>query len=151
MPEAVLQTRPAPHHGLGVDAYVAITAPGSRYTDWLMHQQMLGFVSEGCPAYSEAELDETLLYSLSARKTAPEIEAAARRYWLIRYLESREGRELEAVVLDRTGPGYQVELTETRLRAFCLEKRHVRLAPGAQVRLRLIRACARAGLLRLQL
>ena len=150
MPKAVLQTRPAAHHGLGVDAYAPISRPFARYTDLLMHQQIIGLLEGGPVPHSEDDLKQALLYTASARASAREIEAASRRYWLLRYLEERAGGELEGVVLEPLRGGCLIELCETRLTAFCRVRPATPPAPGTRVRVRLTRAAARANVLWVQ-
>ena len=151
MPKAALQTEPAAHHGLGVDAYAPISSPHARYADLLMHQQIIDFLDHGEPPYSDEDLEEALLYTFTARTTAREIEFASRRYWLLRYLESRIGDDVQAVVLERVGSGCKADLTETGLRVFCQPGPGPAPAPGTRVRARLARVSARADEIRLQL
>jgi len=144
MPRAGLQTIPAPHRGLGVETYVPIDRPCSRYTDLLMQQQIIGLLESGRLLHSEEDLKWTLLYTASARTGVRDIEKAARRYWLLRHLQDKTGQEVDAVVLERFGAGYLVELAETLLRTFCPATLGVELTPGAGVRVRLAKVSARA-------
>ena len=149
MPKARLQTEPEPHHGVGADRYVPVTQPYERYTDLLMHQQLVAQVLRGQPAYTEGDLKEALLYTAYSRMTAHEIELAARRYWLLRYLEGQVGQQLDGVVLEAYPNACRVGLDETLLTAFCPVRR--RVTPGARVRVRLVRASARGDVLRVAL
>ena len=143
MPRAGLQTDPGPHHGLGVPAYVPIDRSCTRYTDLLMQQQLVGWLSGGAPARSSDDLAQELLYTASARDTVRTVERSSKRYWLLRYLEAQFPGEQEATVLETFGNGYLVELSETLLRAFCPARSSSSLQPGTRVRVRLAKASAR--------
>lgn len=149
LPAAVLQTAPAPHAGVGVAVYLPVTGPTRRCADLLMHRQIVQVLRTGCPAYGEADLQALMAETAAARLAAREIERNARRYWLLRWLEGREGATLEATVLERFDVGYLLELSETRLTAWC-PAAAPRLSPGAPLRVRLLHADARKDELRLQ-
>ena len=101
--------------------------------------------------YTEDDLKEALPYTALARTTGREIGRASRRYWLLRYLEGKAGGEAEAVVLTPLGNGCRLELTETRLTAFCAVRTTTSPAPGARVRVRLTKVCARSNVIRVEL
>ena len=151
MPKAILQTQPGAHHGLGSEAYAPITRPFMRYTDLLMHEQLVGFLEGVGVVFSDADLREALFRTASARMTARKIERASNRYWILRYLESRIGAALDAVVLERIGNGCLVELNETRMSGNCPGGVGTILEPGDGVQVRLVKVSARADVLRLQL
>lgn len=145
MPKARLQTEPAPHHGLGVDRYAPATEPLRRYTDLLMHQQIVGRLRDGQPPYSEEDLRQALLRTAYARAAARDITAAARRYWLLRHLEGQVGSTFDAVVLETVATGSRVLFADLPLTAFCPSRKPV--ARGTSLRVKLTRVSARADLL----
>ena len=151
MPRAILQTDPGAHHGLGSEVYAPITRPFMRYTDLLMHEQLVGFLEGGVAVFSNADLRESLFRTASARMTARKIESASNRYWILRYLESRIGAALDAVVLERIGSGCLVELNETRVSGICPGGVGTILEPGDRVQVRIVKISARADVIRLQL
>jgi exoribonuclease-2 len=148
MPRAGLQTNPAPHHGVGAEAYVRLDEACHRYADLLMHQQIIGFLDGGRAPFGEEDVKQALYYTAAARDAAREIANAARRYWLLRYLEGMVGQECAAVILESYAGNYLVELEETRLRSLAPATALVNLAPGTSVRVRLTRVSARADALR---
>jgi exoribonuclease-2 len=147
MPKATHQVEPAPHHGLGVECYTLVNQAGSRCTDLLTHQQIVSFLDDGKGPYNEEDLTQSLLYTWTARTAVHEVESVSRRYWLLRYLEERVGEETEAVVLERSGNRCVVELTETRLRGLCRIGSTGGMTPGRRMRVRIIKASARADVL----
>ena len=151
MPRARLQTMPEPHHGDGVDVCASIDRPLARYSDLLMHQQIISFLLGDGPVYTEGDLRDALSRTAYARDVVRQIVSNARRYWLHRHLEGQVGQVLNAVVLQPLREGSRVELTQTRLWAFCGTRRPTTLPPGTSIKVRLLAANARADLIRLEL
>lgn len=122
---AVTDTRPAPHSGLGLKAYTTATSPIRRYVDLLTQRQIRAVLGHETP-YSEKELT-TLLHSLEIPiANAGRAQFQRRRYWLIKYLESRKGEACDAIVLDCRRDAFTVLLKE-----YMLEWR-LPAAPGMQ-------------------
>lgn len=96
---AVVGTDPEKHAGLGVKAYTTATSPIRRYHDLLTQRQIKAILGYG-KAYSKPEL-ENILHSISvAVANASRVQSARKRYWIIKYLESKRGEAYEAMVLD---------------------------------------------------
>ena len=76
------------------------------------------------------------------------IQAARKRYWLIKYLQDLKGESFEGLVLDAHRDHYNVLLKE-----FMLESRlpisGLKLKPGDQIQVTIQHADARRGLLTL--
>ena len=147
MPRATLQTTPAPHAGVGAAAYVPITGACRRYTDLLMHRQLLGCLADGQAPLTPEALEHALLRTATARLAQQEITANAQRYWLLRDLEGRVGEALPAVVLERFTAGALVELTATRLHVYCPA---AALPPGAPLTVRVEHVSAPADVVRVR-
>lgn len=147
---ATLQAAPDRHHGLGVEAYAPTSQPLHRYADWLMHRQLVCLVQGGKPVFSEEELERALVETAWTREVTGQIEAAGRRYWLLKDLEGRLNDELGAVVLERRGRGYLVELEDCRLNGFVHGGRELWAMPGDRMRVRVVQVSARRDLVRLE-
>lgn len=147
---AELQTVPDRHHLLGVEACVPVTQPLHRYTDLLMHRQLIGFACSGAPRYSQEEMARVLVDTAWARQTVGRIESQTRRYWALKYLEDKQGEALPALVLERRGAGYLVELDDCRLKGYAAAGRELRAAPGDSLQVRISQVSARQDLLRLE-
>ena len=149
MPKARLRVGPEPHHGLGVGRYAPVSRPLHRYSDFLMHQQLVGYLDHGRPLYASQELEGALLRTARAREVARTIEAGSQRYWLLKSLEPRCGQPLEAVVLARLSGGCLVELAGCLLKAFLPIRRGQRFSPGQEIQVLLTHVSARRDVLRL--
>ncbi len=113
---AIIGTEPEIHSGLGVKAYVTATSPIRRYHDLLTQRQIKAVFGYHEP-YSKFEL-ENILQSISVPiANAGRVQAARKRFWIIKYLESRKGDAYEALVLDCHRDHYNVLIKEFMLEA----------------------------------
>ena len=151
MPKARMQTEPARHHGLGEEVYARVNHGLTRYTDLLMHQQVVGWLVDGQAPYAVEDLDAALLYTSSPRSAARDILRASTRYWLLKHIEAQVGEALSAVVLEAFQEGYRVLIEDTLSSAYCPSRSATRLVPGRRVQVKVKRASARANVLSLEL
>ena len=108
---AVIGTDPEIHSGLGVKAYVTATSPIRRYHDLLTQRQIKAIFGYG-KAYSKTELED-ILQSISVTiANAGRVQSSRKRYWIIKYLESKKGKTYEALVLDSYRDHYHVLIKE---------------------------------------
>ncbi len=108
---AMIGTKPEIHSGLGVKAYATATSPIRRYHDLLTQRQVKSIFGYD-KAYTKTEL-ETILQSISvAIANAGRVQASRKRYWIIKYLESKRGKTYEALVLDCHRDQYTVLIKE---------------------------------------
>ncbi|SDU05182.1 exoribonuclease-2 [Desulfobacula phenolica] len=108
---AIIGTEPDIHSGLGVKAYATATSPIRRYHDLLTQRQIKSIFGYD-KAYTKTEL-ETILQSISvAIANAGRVQASRKRYWIIKYLESKRGNTYEALVLDCHRDHYNVLIKE---------------------------------------
>ena len=142
---AEISVEPAPHRGLGVDAYVQATSPLRRYPDLVTQRQISRFLSSGSPLYSHDEVASVAQRAEEQLREIARLEDARERYWLLKYLKlSRldapdsddRSATFEATVLE-SAPGRPalLELVEYpfRVRAVLPSK----CVPGDVVTLRL--------------
>ena len=138
---AIIGTDPESHSGLGVKAYVTATSPIRRYHDLLTQRQIKAIFGYG-NAYTKMEL-EAILQTLSpAIANAGRVQASRKRYWIIKYLESKRGTAYEALVLDCHRDHYTVLIKEFMLEAK-LPPSGIRLKHGDIVQVTIQHADAR--------
>jgi exoribonuclease-2 len=108
---AMIGTEPDIHSGLGVKAYATATSPIRRYHDLLTQRQIKSIFGYD-KAYTKTEL-ETILQTISVSiANAGRVQASRKRYWIIKYLESKRGNTYEALVLDCHRDHYTVLIKE---------------------------------------
>ncbi|MDD9301177.1 MAG: RNB domain-containing ribonuclease [Desulfobacter sp.] len=113
---AMINTHADPHAGLGVKAYVTATSPIRRYHDLLTQRQIKALLRIGNP-YSAQELDDILQSISISMANTGRLQAARKRYWLIKYLEKMKGQNFEGLVLDCHRDHYNVLIKEFMLEA----------------------------------
>lgn len=113
---AMINTRAEPHSGLGVKAYVTATSPIRRYHDLLTQRQLKAILGLGQP-YTIQELEDILQVTSIPMANTGRIQAARKRYWLIKYLEGMRGNSYEGLVLDCHRDYYNILLKEFMLEA----------------------------------
>lgn len=149
MVKATLQTQPAPHYGLGQSAYAPVTQANQRFTDLVMHQQIINHLYHRSSLHSELKLADILQYTVADREIGREIVRNADRYWTLKYLEERIDQPQMAVVLADLGNCYRVQLLETQLTALCSAHHQTKYAVGDQIQVRLVQVSARSNRLQL--
>ena len=82
--------RPRQHFGLGLDAYVQVTSPIRRFTDFLAHHQLRAHQS-GEVWLAEAPLQHWLDRSLVGIRDVMRRSREDHRYWLHRWLQQHGG------------------------------------------------------------
>ncbi len=99
-----LSVSPAPHAGLGLDAYTQMSSPIRRYADLVTERQFGAALTGTTPPYDRDELLHILTTAEIAESKGRRLEQSSTTYWVLTYL-SRYAREapLEAIVMDHRG------------------------------------------------
>ena len=96
---AVVSADPAPHSGLGVKAYVTATSPIRKYYDLLTQRQIRGILGYEDP-YSKDDVEQILQNLILPVSNANKLQSIRRRYWILKYLETMQGQEFQALVIE---------------------------------------------------
>ena len=139
-----------PHSGLGVTQYTTITSPIRRLLDLVMQHQIhslvrreeLRFTEEMCKDFTSV-IGRTLARANSVRQQR-------HRYWLLKYLEVRQGIPLNALVLDCGPKRTFLLLTDILLNVDLPTPSRNRPEPGSRVAIKVSRADALDNTLRLE-
>jgi exoribonuclease-2 len=131
---------PQPHSGLGLDSYINVTSPIRRYLDLISQRQMLHFMSRGTPFYNKEELDKVITQVTATLKDTNTIKRNRYNYWITRYLETRAGKPLPAIVLDVLKGRYRVILTDFYITAEIKREKESRLAAGEEIYVKVTKA-----------
>jgi exoribonuclease-2 len=108
------RTIPAPHAGLGIDAYAQATSPLRRSMDLAVHQQLRAFL-RGEPLQSESDLIERIGAMEAVAPALRQAEMYSVRHWTLVYLQRNNEWRGEAVVVDKRGSQATVILPELAL------------------------------------
>ena len=143
-----ISTRPSRHSGLGAEAYLTLTSPIRRFYDLLLEKQILGAL-RGNPIFNEAQLEEIISRVGPTISKVGLVEELTEQYWIFRYLEKRVNSTTRAVVLDRFPNKYLVHLNEYLLEVDMSANSGRDFVPGDELLVRVERANARAGVLKI--
>ncbi len=147
----VMDLSPSPHWGLGLPCYTFATSPIRRYLDLVIHRQLLAVVSGHPPAYRPEDLEQILATIEPVMRRAGQLKTRRLRYWLLKYLSTRVGQKLEALVLDRLPHRYRLMLPDILLELFMTPPATVKLSPGDTVLVRLDRVNPREDQIKVSL
>jgi exoribonuclease II len=109
---AELCLSPEPHDGLGLAQYVQVTSPLRRFQDLQTHEQIRSFLVTGRPHFTRDEMLQTFaeIEDLSARNQR--IQNEARRYWILRYLETHAPSPIRCTAIWRERQAWKVFLDD---------------------------------------
>ncbi len=149
MSRVEISTRPLRHAGLGAEAYLTLSSPIRRFYDLLIEQQVLGVLREN-PVWNQQQLEEIISRVGPTLSKVALVEELSEQYWIMRYLEKKVGATTTAVVLDRFPNRYLIHLEEYLMEVDMPAKIPGReFEPGDQVLVRVEKANARAGILKI--
>ncbi|MCK5098676.1 MAG: RNB domain-containing ribonuclease, partial [Desulfobacteraceae bacterium] len=138
---AVVSTEPSPHSGLGVKAYVTATSPIRKYYDLLTHRQIRGILGYEAP-YSKDGVEQILQNLILPVSNANKLQSIRRRYWILKYLETKQGSEFEALVLE-SHKGFCIVLLKDFMLESKLPSGGYNMMPGDLVRVTVQHVSAR--------
>ena len=145
-----LTVHPKPHSGLGLNSYTTITSPIRRFLDLVMQHQLahvlaakgMLFSAEQCKTFAG------ILQQKLARAAA--IKQQRHRYWILRYLEAREGERLKAMVVSSNPKRVSLLLCDCLYDVDLPPNPSFPVDPGDTVGIRLVRARPMDNTLRLE-
>ncbi|MBU0961634.1 MAG: RNB domain-containing ribonuclease [Proteobacteria bacterium] len=91
------------HSGLGVEQYTTVTSPIRRLLDLVMQHQINSLVRREETRFTEEMCKDFTAVISRTLARANSIRQQRQRYWLLKYLDARKGKPLNALVID-SGP-----------------------------------------------
>ena len=135
-----IRTRPGPHSGLGVEAYIHATSPIRRYLDLVNQRQIHSFLFKKELVYDEKELERIRISTEPVIKTLGAIRRSRLRYWTLKFLSQHQGRKLNALVLDEFKSKYRVLLTDFLMLADMKRREGFILSRGQKIQVQIKKA-----------
>jgi exoribonuclease-2 len=148
MSRVEISTRPSRHSGLGAEAYLTLSSPIRRFYDLLIERQILEAL-RGNPILNQPQLEEIISTVGPTISKVGLIEELTEQYWIFRYLEKRVNSTTRAVILDRFPNKYLVHLNEYLLEIDMSANSSRDFVPGDELLVRVEKANARAGVLKI--
>jgi exoribonuclease-2 len=99
MQRSQFKTAPAPHSGLGLEAYVQVTSPLRRYLDLVVHQQIRAHL-EGRQTLSPPDILERIGEVQAMTGPMRHAEQLSVRHWTLVYLLQHPGWQGSAVLVE---------------------------------------------------
>ena len=107
-----LTTTPKRHSGVGVEQYTTLTSPIRRLLDLVVQHQIVSILSGQGSRFSESEMSCFGSIITSAQSKVNLVRQLRHRYWLFKFLETKAGSRLPAIVLDKRNRKVQVVLKD---------------------------------------
>ncbi len=107
---------PAPHGGLGLEAYAQATSPLRRYLDLVVHQQLRAYV-RGEKLLEASEILERIGAAEAVTGSVRQVEELSDRHWILVHLLRHPNWRGEGIVVDKRGPSATVLIPELGLEA----------------------------------
>lgn len=110
MKRSMTGVTPSLHAGLALEAYAQVTSPIRRFLDLVNQRQLGSFLDSGKTCYSQEEILQLLAEVEVSLDEAQHIQRERNQYWLWKYLEQEQNKELDAVVVRIDTPRPLAEL-----------------------------------------
>jgi exoribonuclease-2 len=139
---------PAPHQGLGLQAYTQMTSPIRRFMDLVIQRQIVATL-QGLPVPYDAEMLARIAATAEeSERNAREAERGIDEYWILKHYASRPGEEVSGVVVSVEPRRTVIELEDTLYAASLARRPDHRL--GDRLRLAIEASRPRASRLTLR-
>lgn len=90
-----MSTTPGEHASLGLDAYLQVTSPIRRATDFISHLQLKAALRGGEPPFDESEIGTEISRTQPIGRSLRGVESRTNRYWQLEHLR-RMGNAVHA-------------------------------------------------------
>lgn len=129
----MIDTKPRPHAGLGLDAYTQASSPIRRYLDLVAQRQMRSFLLNRPAVYNNEELEQIRMAVEPALKDLVRVKRNRIRYWIQKYLLNHIGENFPALVLYGLKKSYRILLTDFLLIAEMKRENGRNFSEGDQI------------------
>ncbi|NUM73721.1 RNB domain-containing ribonuclease [candidate division KSB1 bacterium] len=142
-----LSVQRAPHRDLGLAGYTQVTSPLRRYVDLLMQRQIITFLQEGAPRYSEEELRNAASTLEFMSQRLQKLQSRAEFYYKCVYLSQHIGVPLPGEICHSPAPARSVvlRLPELAVRLFvpqsCIKGLSMRQIPPYGTTMPVLASC----------
>jgi exoribonuclease-2 len=146
-----LSVKANPHRCLGVQQYTTITSPIRRLLDLLMQHQLLYLVTQNGALFSKKELKT---YSAAITTLLTRANAAKQlrhRYWILKFLEPLQGRQVKGLIIDKGPRRVHVLLQDVMLDADLPASQAGGVSAGETIPVRIAHVDALNNILRIEL
>jgi len=145
-----LTVHPKPHSGLGLNCYTTVTSPIRRVLDLIVQHQLTAMLSGQGPLFSQAECKSFAGLINQKLGRANAVRLQRHRYWILRYLEPRQGQRVGALVVGQGPKRVNVLLSDCLFDADLPLNPAFPVEPGDTIQVRLARVSPLDNVLRVE-
>ena len=145
-----LLTKAGRHSGVGAASYTTITSPIRRLLDLVMQHQVKGLLAAKGAVFNEADMLDFVGVINNVQGRLNQMRRERHRYWVLKYLASREGERVDVLVVGRGPRRVTVVLTNCLHEADLPPARGLDIQPGEVVSVKIARVEPLDGILRLE-
>ena len=145
-----LSSKPNPHRSLGVSQYTTITSPIRRLLDLIMQHQMLTLITRNGALFSKKEMNTFAATITNLLRRANAAKQLRHRYWILKFLESQQGKQVRGLIIDKGPRRVHVLLRDFMLDADLPAGQAAGVTPGETVLVRIAKVDALSNLLRIE-
>jgi len=132
----VIDAKPEPHTGLGLDVYTNLSSPIRRYLDLVVQRQIRSFLLNRSPVYNNEELEKIRISVMPVLRDISTVKRNRTRYWIQKYFLQHLGEDFQAIVLDVMKSTYRIILTDFFLLAEMKRGNGQDFPPGKSIMVR---------------
>lgn len=145
-----LTVHPKQHSGLGLNCYTTVTSPIRRFLDLAMQFQLAGVVTGRGIVFSNDECKTFAGLINEKLGRANGIRIQRHRYWILRYLEPKQGKSVQALVTGLGPKRVNLLLKDCLFDVDLPLNPAFEVEPGDTIRIRLARVSALDNSLRVE-
>ncbi|PIE59106.1 MAG: ribonuclease R [Desulfobulbus propionicus] len=145
-----LTAHPKPHSGLGLNCYTTITSPIRRFLDLVMQHQLSEMIHGQGILFSADECKSFVGSVQQKLSRANALRQQRHRYWILRYLEPKQGQKLSALVVGRGPKRVNLLLTDCLFDVNLPPNRFLPVDAGDMTHIRLVKASPLDNVLKME-
>lgn len=145
-----LTSHPKPHSGLGLNSYTTVTSPIRRFLDLVMQHQLSNMLHGRGILFSGDECKTFAGILQQKLSRANNVRQQRHRYWILRYLESRQGEMIKALVVGQGPKRVNLLLRDCLFDIDLPPNPSFPVESGDEVRVKLVRVKPLENLLRIE-
>ena len=138
------------HSGLGLSCYTTVTSPIRRFLDLAMQMQISSLLRGKGILFSHAQCQDFVAKLNRNLVRAMAVRQQRHRFWILRYLEPRQGEKVNALVVYRGPQRISLLLTDCLFDVDLPPNPAFPVNPGDTVKIRLARVNALDNVLRVE-
>lgn len=136
----IVDTKPSPHSGLGLEVYSNLSSPIRRYLDLIVQRQIKNYLYNAPLPYNMEDLERIRLSVSESLRALNIIKKNRARYWILKYLSLNMKENYPAIVLDVMKNKYRMILTDFLFTAEMKKGKDHNFIEGQRVSLRVNKA-----------